>query len=781
MTPVERLLTKLPDAKQAGKGWSARCPAHEDKRPSLSVHEGDDGRALVYCHAGCTAAAIVSALGLTMADLMPANAPVSPSTPRSNGTIKKTYPSVNAALSALRHRYGQETRWWPYDNAQDESVGMILRWDGPDGKTIRPLARQADGTWALAAMPEPRPVYSLPTLLARPNEPVVVVEGEKAADAAAKCGLLAVTSAGGANAAEKTDWSPMAGREVVIIPDNDDAGRRYAADVARLCLDAGAQNVRTLDWANIFPGRQLPEGYDIADAEAECADDDARVGLRMAIEHAADVAEAETKPAPAVAVEPGPILTCLADVEPREIKWLWPGRVPMGRITLLVGRPGEGKSFLTCDMASRISTGTPWPDKSDCPAGSVIFISAEDDPGDTIRPRLDAHYADVRKVHLLSAVRRTGEDGKPYEVLFTLADVAALETALKTLPDCRLIVVDPIGSFLGGDTDAHRDNEVRGVLAPVAKLAEKYGPAVLVVAHRRKSAGSIADDLALGSRAFTGIARAVWHLSRDTDNKNRRLLLPGKNNLAREGDGLAFAIIDEPPRISWERDPVALSADDALAQENGFGGEDAKPGPQPEARSHAAEWLRELLKAGPMEVAKIKDEAKAAGYAWRTLHRAKDELGIRPYREQFGGNWTWKLPDAPAPTCQPTEDKWNLASWHDSKNPGKTGDSEPGTRLSCQDDLSWHDSGKGDGEDCGASLSDFVALRGGDGEAIKAEVEALANNTEAVKASDKLTKLTKPRVEPFQPFPVDAMPRAIAGFVSFVSVRTGGGCPWPVE
>lgn len=370
----------------------------------------------------------------------------------------------------------------------------------------------------------------------------------------------------------------------------------------------------------------------------------------------------------------------------------------MGRITLLVGRPGEGKSFLTTDMAARITTGTPWPDGSDCPAGSVILISAEDDPGDTIRPRLDAHYADVRKVHLLSAVRRTGEDGQPYEVLFTLADVAALESALKTLPDCRLIVVDPIGSFLGGDTDAHRDNEVRGVLAPVAKLAEKYGPALLVVAHRRKSAGSIADDLALGSRAFTGIARAVWHLSRDNENKARRLLLPGKNNLAPEGNGLAFAIVGDPAAVAWEHDPVAMSADDALAVENGIGGDDHKPGPEPETRSQAAEWLRELLKAGPLESAKVKDEGKAAGYAWRTLHRAKDELGIRPYRERFGGNWTWKLPDAPAPTCQPPEEKGNLASWHDSKNPSKTGDSEPGTIATCQDNSSWHDSEKPDGD-----------------------------------------------------------------------------------
>ncbi len=712
MTPIELVLSKLPDAKRNGTGWQARCPAHDDRRPSLSIAEGDGGRALVHCHAGCTPEAVAAAIGLKMAELMPPRPAASPrkparkpasgpaggrwkpptagNAPRAATGLSKApaFPTASEAVAALERRHGERTALWTYHDAQGEPVGVVVRWDLADGgKDIRPVSRAAGG-WIVGGMPEPRPLYRLPELLARPAERVYVAEGEKAADAAAGLGLLATTSPHGSKSAGKADWAALAGREVVILPDHDEAGKQYAGDVANILAKlTPPATVRIVNLADAWP--DLPAGGDMADVVAAGEDADT-----IKAKLAGMVDKATPKPA-------GPVLVCLADVEPREIKWLWPGRVPMGRITLLVGRPGAGKSFLTTDMAARITTGTPWPDGSDCPAGSVILISAEDDPGDTIRPRLDAHYADVRKVHLLSAVRRLGEDGQPYEVLFTLADVAALETALKTLPDCRLIVVDPIGSFLGRDTDAHRDNEVRGVLAPVAKLAEKYGPAVLVVAHRRKSAGSIADDLALGSRAFTGIARAVWHLSRDPDNKNRRLLLPGKNNLAPEGNGLAFAIVGDPAAVAWEHDPVAMSADDALAQENGFGGEDAKPGPQPEARSHAAEWLRELLKAGPMEVAKIKDEAKAAGYAWRTLHRAKDELGIRPYRERFGGNWKWKLPDAPAPTCQPPGEKGNLASWHDSENPKENGDSEPGTVGACQDDLSWHDSGKGDGEDWG--------------------------------------------------------------------------------
>lgn len=332
----------------------------------------------------------------------------------------------------------------------------------------------------------------------------------------------------------------------------------------------------------------------------------------------------------------GPLVTCLADVEPRKVAWLWPGRIPLGRITLLVGRPGEGKSFLTTDMASRVSTGSPWPDGTDCPQGSVLLISAEDDPGDTIRPRLDAHYADVNKIHLLSGIRYQDNNGETERVI-TLADIAAIEETLRRLDDCKLIVVDPVGSYLGGKTDGHRDNEVRGVLAPIAALAERYGAAVLVVAHRRKSAGNSADDLALGSRAFTGIARAVWHLSRDPDNKNRRLFLPGKNNLAREGDGLAFFMIDDPPRIAWAVDPVGMHADDALAAEN------KKHGPQAAAREDATEWLSAALANGPRPAKEIEDEwVNGQGGSKATLKRAKQKIGVVSYRDQVPGPWTWR-------------------------------------------------------------------------------------------------------------------------------------------
>jgi putative DNA primase/helicase len=545
----------------------------------------------------------------------------------------KIYPDAQAAIDAAgRQCGGRFVNKWTYRNRDGDIVLRVIRYALPDGgKQYRPIHPSKDG-WRIGDPSGPLPLYRLYKL---PTDGLVcVTEGEKAADAARNIGLAATTSAHGSGSAEKTDWTPLAGREICILPDADDAGRKYAQDVARLLVKLEPPaHVKIVE----LPG--LPEKGDIVEY-IEPRRSQAPEKIRARIERLAAKA---TALAPEELIG-GPMMVCMADVEAREVRWLWPGRIPLGRITLLVGRPGEGKSFFTMDAASRVSTGSPWPDDAPCERGSVLIISGEDDPADTIRPRLDAHHADVSCVHLLSMVRRIGENGKPFEVMFSLHDLHALEAALQRIPDCKLIVIDPIGSFLGGDIDAHRDNEVRSILAPVAKLAEKYGPAVLVVAHRRKSAGSIADDLALGSRAFTGIARAVWHLTRDSENKARRLLLPGKNNLAREGNGLAFTIARNPPAIVWEHDPVQMSADDALAIENDGGKDDAKPGPEPQARKAAEDWLRQLLASGETAAAKVKAEANAAGMNYRTVQRAADELGVKRERNSFDGGWQWRFP-----------------------------------------------------------------------------------------------------------------------------------------
>src|SRR5262245_36187767 len=190
MTPLETLLARLPGAKKAGNGWSVRCPAHDDRRASLSLSEGDDGTVLVKCHAGCDTSAILAALGLKLADLFP----LKPSPTRTrNGkrpTGGRTVATAEDTVAALARHRAKRSALWTYHNAQGEPVGVVVRWDKPDGIDTRPVARHDDG-WRIAAMPDPRPLYGLPDLAAVRR--VVVCEGEKATDAARALGFTATT------------------------------------------------------------------------------------------------------------------------------------------------------------------------------------------------------------------------------------------------------------------------------------------------------------------------------------------------------------------------------------------------------------------------------------------------------------------------------------------------------------------------------------------------------------------------------------------------------------
>jgi hypothetical protein len=302
MRPVEMLLARLPGASKAGGGWSARCPAHEDRRASLSVSEGDDGAALLKCHAGCEPAAVLAAVGLAFADLFPEND--SP-TPRRTGKPKPdgaAYPTAATAVAALERRHGKHSACWTYRDADGEPVGHVLRWDRPGVKDIRPVARHGDG-WRIGAMLTPRPLYGLPELAEAPL--VIVTEGEKAAEAARSIGFSATTSAGGALAADKADWRPLAGKEIWILPDNDLPGRKYAETVAGILATlTPAPTVRVVE----LPG--LAEAGDIADwidAHGDAAEPE---GMRAEIEALARAVEPwcpEPEAAPDLVFRPFPV------------------------------------------------------------------------------------------------------------------------------------------------------------------------------------------------------------------------------------------------------------------------------------------------------------------------------------------------------------------------------------------------------------------------------------------------------------------------------------------
>ncbi|GAB6186681.1 AAA family ATPase [Thermopirellula anaerolimosa] len=354
-------------------------------------------------------------------------------------------------------------------------------------------------------------------------------------------------------------------------------------------------------------------------------------------------ASVEARPGAELESDFQPIIVKLEEVAATPVEWLWPKRIPLGRLTLLVGKPGQGKSFLTCDLAARVTTGTPWPDGSPCQKGSVLILTMEDDPADTIRPRLDAMHADVARVRVLKGMVRRDADGSRRERGLTLADLAVIEKALDDVPDCRLLIIDPVGDFLGLRVDSHRDNEVRSVLAPLGEMARRRKVAVLVVVHRRKSTGDGgADEAVMGSRGFTGIARSVWHVSRDADDKQRRLFLAGKQNLSEESPGLAFRIVGEPPRVEWDREPVNMTADEALERER----QASRPGPEADAQEDAKAFLLAALSGGPRLAKDVTREwTEAHCGSDKTLQRAKNAVGIVSYRPENPGPWWWRLPD----------------------------------------------------------------------------------------------------------------------------------------
>jgi putative DNA primase/helicase len=356
----------------------------------------------------------------------------------------------------------------------------------------------------------------------------------------------------------------------------------------------------------------------------------------------------------------GPVLTPFSHVVRRDVEWLWKNRIALGKLTLLCGDPGLGKSFVTLDVIARVTTGSPWPDDPTerIERGQAILISAEDAADDTILPRLEQAGADVSRVHALEGVRRVGEDGKTMVRSFTLADIPALEAALKQTPGCRLIVIDPVSAYLC-DSDSYNNAEIRGLLAPLARLAAQYRVAIVMVTHLSKTGGVRAVYRAMGSLAFIAAARAAFLIVRDKDNDDRRLFIPIKNNIGNDRDGLAYRLFNG--RVEWERELVTLRADDALAAET-EGDSGSKPGPKPDARDAAAEWLTDLLAGGPMRVGDPKNPepdtiahaAKGAGYSFTgAVRRAAGELRIKPYKGPFGDGWYWKLPESAPQGVQP--------------------------------------------------------------------------------------------------------------------------------
>jgi hypothetical protein len=275
--------------------------------------------------------------------------------------------------------------------------------------------------------------------------------------------------------------------------------------------------------------------------------------------------------------------------------------------------------------------------------GDAVLLSAEDDVADTIRPRLDAAGADVARVVAIDAVRAPDKHGELSARPVDLSqDVEYVEAAISRLANPKLVVVDPISAYMG-ETDSHKNAETRAMLAKLADLAARRGIAVVCVSHLNKGAGRSAVYRVTGSLGFVAAARTVWSVSRDEHDHERRLMLPIKNNLARDTDGLAYSLFapegETTPCVAWEDETVAMIADDVL---NAGDDEGSKT-----AVEQAVEWLRDLLANGPVKPADVIAKARDAGYSESTVQRAKRRAGVESIAQRDDDNkmtgWAWRL------------------------------------------------------------------------------------------------------------------------------------------
>jgi AAA domain len=334
-----------------------------------------------------------------------------------------------------------------------------------------------------------------------------------------------------------------------------------------------------------------------------------------------------------------------SDIMPRDIEFLWVGRLACGKHTCIAGEPGTGKSQLSIAIAAAISTGGEWPcDEGRAPLGNVIMLNAEDFADDTIVPRLIAAGADLARIHIVNAVATTAGANKAVFNLQT--DLCLLEKKLDEIGNVALIIIDPVSSYMG-KTDSHKNSEVRGVLEPISEMAARKHTAVLSVTHFSKS-NSAATPKALhrfiGSIAFIGAPRAAFAVLEDPENDGRLLFLHAKNNMAAPPQGLAFrlvqTLIDGLQRpvsyVAWDSAPVSMTANQALSAE--------ASGEKRSVMESAEEFLATKLSAGPVAVTEVEEHARALGISKSTLNRARAKLGVRADKIGLEGGWVLSLP-----------------------------------------------------------------------------------------------------------------------------------------
>jgi len=351
-----------------------------------------------------------------------------------------------------------------------------------------------------------------------------------------------------------------------------------------------------------------------------------------------------------------PGVGCMADVVPERLAWLWPGRLPKGKLIVMEGDPSLGKSSLWVDFSGHLTTGTPWPDGTPCPIGAVAVMSAEDGLADTVRPRLDAAGADPALVHVLTEVEQVTPAGYVVTRPPTLGDIAEITSLIETT-HAVLLVVDVLMAYLPGKADAHRDQDVRAVLHRLNTVAEATGCTMLLLRHLNKSTGGPAMYRGGGSIGIIGAARGGLLVAQDPDDETGdiRVLASNKNNLAKKSTSLRYRLTSVPgadvARIEWLGTSSHIAETLLASPERG---ED-----RPEASAvdqFITSYLSHPNRGGTAPSKDVEAAARAAGFSTSAIRRSRERLCDKPDKSKFNGGWLWTLRGtSPKPAIEAAE------------------------------------------------------------------------------------------------------------------------------
>lgn len=337
---------------------------------------------------------------------------------------------------------------------------------------------------------------------------------------------------------------------------------------------------------------------------------------------------------------PGVVLACGSDLNPKPVEWLWHNWLALGKMHILAGAPGQGKTTIAVGaFGATVTIGGRWPDGSSCRPGNVIVWSGEDDAADTLLPRFLAAGGDRSRIYFVQG--RRDEGGlHPFD---PARDMLQLVAAIRDAGGASLVIVDPVVSAVTGDS--HKNTEVRRALQPLVDAAANGRFAVLGITHFAKGGqGSDPTQRVIGSVAFSAVARVVLVAARVNggDGEDRRILARSKSNIGPDDGGFEYHLEQSEPlpgiqasRVAWgqavEGTARELLTDPAVDDDCAES-----------ARDTAEEFLSGLLSAGSTPTKTVESEAKSAGIAWRTVRRASEQLGVKK-RKSLGG-WYWTLP-----------------------------------------------------------------------------------------------------------------------------------------